>query len=341
MGRTAAPPPPAHSAMSLLSAAIEGHPILSCAAAGVVSVYIFLKIKSKTGKKPGKWRSPCATDIVPYRKGDPVWTVDPKGIGTVRVAATGIASLQPKTLNDLFAAAKALFPDKPAMKVEREGAWVTYTWSEYYSGSERVAKSLIALGLAPHDCVNIIGFNSPEWFMAQMGAILMGGKAAGVYTTNEAEACKYVAEHSEARVVFVEDAKQLTKYLSFCSDLPALKKLVMWTGSVPAAQASQYSLDWASYLALGVDVSSSAVAERSRQVLPGHCATLIYTSGTTGNPKAVMISHDNMIYESIVSMDGAPSRQLNRRRSPPPPLPSHPIPHLLSRFVGPYGYDFI
>ena len=47
--------------------------------------------------------------------------------------------------------------------------------------------------------------------MAQMGSILAGGAAAGVYTTNEASACEYVASHSDARVVFVALAPNLRK----------------------------------------------------------------------------------------------------------------------------------
>ena len=48
----------------------------------------------------------------------------------------------------------------------------------------------MATGMEQHGAANIFGFNSPEWFMAEMGAIMAGGKAAGVYTTNEPVACQ-------------------------------------------------------------------------------------------------------------------------------------------------------
>jgi long-chain-fatty-acid--CoA ligase ACSBG len=51
---------------------------------------------------------------------------------------------------------------------------------------------------------------------------------------------------------------------------------------------------WSDFLALGKDLSNDIVAEKIRKQKPGKVSTLIYTSGTTGNPKACMISHDNL-----------------------------------------------
>ncbi len=49
----------------------------------------------------------------------------------------------------------------------------------------------MSLGFAPHRSINIIGFNSAEWFIANMGAIAAGGIAAGIYTSNLPEVHTY------------------------------------------------------------------------------------------------------------------------------------------------------
>jgi long-chain-fatty-acid--CoA ligase ACSBG len=207
----------------------------------------------------------------------------------------------------MFESAKALFPSAPALKCERpvgSGNWKSWTYAEYYEQSMGIARSLLSvkMGFVAHDTVNIIGFNSPEWFQAQMGAIMAGGAAAGVYTTNEPSACEYVAVHSEAKVIFVEDAKQMAKYAGFKEQCANLKALVQWTGTCSPGSGRVLGITWDAFNELGKNVSVERVKDRSEGVKPGHCATLIYTSGTTGNPKAVMISHDNMIYETLSAM---------------------------------------
>lgn len=155
----------------------------------------------KGGPVPGKWVPPSKDEYSPYDSSHPVFVTDPKAEMHIRVAKKGSAAMAPTTISALFEAAAKMHASKEALKVERDGAWKTWTWGQYFSDAKRAAHGFMSFGLRMHDCVNIIGFNSPEWFLAQMGAILAGGKAAGVYTTNEASACKCVKESSRALLV--------------------------------------------------------------------------------------------------------------------------------------------
>ena len=140
---------------------------------------------------------------------------------------------------------------------------------------------------------------------------MAGGIAAGIYTTNGPEACKYVARHSQAVVIVVENQEQLNKILLIQHQLPALKAIVQYLGNpiLPPISISNpnspnnpnnpnKSVDidtshlmkdkrvkiysWKAFLSLGSSVAEGLLGARMKSQRPGQCCTLIYTSGTTG-----------------------------------------------------------
>jgi len=252
-------------------------------------------------------------DYSPGAEG-PAWTTDRSALHTIRLAKSGPAAMPGKTIGALFQEAVASSGDRVALTVERgaDGASVMgaevgtpteWTFQQYYAECRSVAKSYIALGVEASECVGIIGFNSPEWFMADLGCVLAGGIGAGMYTTNSPEACQYIVEHSGARVVVCENQKQVDKFLEVQKQMPKLKTIVVWSqfdkeGSNSRAEGDLKVVGWADFLALGEAVAGEKVDARMEAQQPGNCCQLIYTSGTTGKPKAVMVSHDGVIFMS-------------------------------------------
>jgi len=58
-------------------------------------------------------------------------------------------------------------------------------------------------------------------------------------------------------------------------------------------------MTWKSFMEIGKKVEDKTIMDIVAKEKPGHCILLIYTSGTTGNPKGVMLSHDNILFDSI------------------------------------------
>ena len=63
---------------------------------------------------------------------------------------------------------------------------------------------------------------------------------AGIYTTNTAEACQYVAESAKTNIIVVENDAQLQKILQVKSKLPMLKAIVQYSGDVVAPNAKGF-----------------------------------------------------------------------------------------------------
>jgi len=187
--------------------------------------------------------------------------------------------------------------DRPALKFKQGGEWRTRTWNEYREEVHKAARALIHLGVEPSSGVAIIGFNCPQWVIAHMGAVHAGGRPTGIYTTNTPEQCHYIAEHCGARVVFVENREHLAKFKEVRDRLPELRAIVMMYGD--DADPAVYS--WQTFLKLADEVPESTLLARIERQRSEDVCAYIYTSGTTGEPKAVMLTHDNVTFNPRIT----------------------------------------
>jgi len=237
------------------------------------------------------------------------WVTDLNASRPIELGEKGTPEgIEPETVVSLFQTAVQKWGDKPAIHAkDANKQWKTWTWKEYNDTAFEVARAMIHLGLKEYDVVSIMGFNCPEWFFALVGAYLAGGIGAGVYTTNNPEACKYQVGHSDTVLVFVENETQLKKFMQVRNDLPKVKAYIQWSGTVPEGVEGVYS--WDNFLKLASNVPVSEVEQRIKNQTSERCIQLIYTSGTTGRPKGVMISNDNITWtaNNVSSLFGVTS----------------------------------
>jgi long-subunit acyl-CoA synthetase (AMP-forming) len=196
------------------------------------------------------------------------------------------------TVCQFFERAALRHPARPALAAKRGGAWKTWTWAEHHDHVFRAARALVHLGVGPGHGAVIMGFNRPEWFWADLGAIHAGGVPAGIYSTMTPEQVQYIAHHCEAAVAVVENERYLETFERLRPQLPHIKAIVVMEGV--ASRGDVYA--WDDFLRLADAVPESVVRERVAALVPGQLCTLIYTSGTTGSPKAVMLSHRNITF---------------------------------------------
>jgi len=125
------------------------------------------------------------------------------------------------------------------------------------------------------------------------------GVIAGVYTTNSVDSCLHVLESSKANIVIVDDAKQMEKIREIKDKLPHLKAVVQTLP--PYAQyvkrADGY-WRWSELEEINTDDVEEEYQRRLADIAVNECCCLVYTSGTVGKPKGVMLTHDNLTWDS-------------------------------------------
>ncbi len=156
-------------------------------------------------------------------------------------------------------------PDRVAILTETE----QHTYRELRAHVGGAARALAALGVAKADRVGLLGDNSLAWVATYLGTLAAGAVAVPYSPTLRPEQVGALARATGCRVFAVQE-----------------KYRARFAGALPAGTAI---VDHAP----GDPVAGVAVDDRR------DLAALMFTSGSTGVPRAVMVSHRNIIANTV------------------------------------------
>ncbi|XP_077136816.1 long-chain-fatty-acid--CoA ligase ACSBG2-like isoform X2 [Ranitomeya variabilis] len=225
-----------------------------------------------------------------------MWTSRVDGVVTLRMEKSGPSALCSLTASQFFSEAVMRHGQKVALCVKEADKWKGITYSEYGQQSRAVAKGFLKLGLQRFHAVLILGFNSPEWFMAEMGAILAGGLAVGIDPSSTASTCLKLALDSRAQIVLVDDRNQREKILQIQDKLANLKAVVQWREPVVEPCSGAYT--WNQLLALGSELEELHLCDVTASQKPHQSCAIMYGMDDAGEAQGALISHDNVTWTS-------------------------------------------
>ena len=183
------------------------------------------------------------------------------------------------------------------------------TWQELQRQSDDVAASLVSLGIRRGNRVAIWSPNRREWLLAQFGAARIGAVLVNVDPLCEVSELEDVLNLVRCRVLILarrfqgRDLLGMLKGLAPELDrpgdrprleaqrLPHLKHVIVLSEGLTPARAERFS----DFLRRAGASSRRRLPALSAALDPDHAINIQFTSGTTGAPKAVTLSHFNIV----------------------------------------------
>jgi long-chain acyl-CoA synthetase len=209
----------------------------------------------------------------------------------------------PRTLPELFLQAVERHDRPDLMRYKAGGDWAKIPAREFREEVELAAHGLIALGIQAGDRVALLSENRPGWALADMATLSAGAWVVPIYTSLPPDEVQYILEDSGARACVVSTAPQLAKVIEVRERCPALS----WVISLePVEREEEWLLTARQLVERGREARAarpSAVEDRRAGIDPEETATILYTSGTTGRPKGVMLSHRNLVTNTIDALE--------------------------------------
>ena len=171
------------------------------------------------------------------------------------------------------------------------GKYTIYSWNDYRTAVIEIALGLADLGVAHGDIVAIQSETRAEFYLADMAIMSMGAISAGLYASYPAIDQVKNLRVCGARVLIVEDAKQMAALANAMKTNPLPIEFVLIEGKVEGARTLD-ELRVSGRQRLVAD--PEAFTKLSSRVSPEDPAILYLTSGATGEPKMGLATHGSI-----------------------------------------------
>ena len=195
-----------------------------------------------------------------------------------------------KNLIEMLEKSRQLYADRPLYGTKHDGV---YEWTTYEQFAEKVDAfrgGLASLGVSAGDKVAIICKNTEEWAVSAYATYGLSAQHIPMYETQMAKEWEYIIRDCGAKVLLAANAAVLEQTRDFPENIESLEHIVLLSGS-DAGDVKTYS----DLLKTGRENPVQVRYPESQSPMG-----MIYTSGTTGDPKGVMLSHRNLIFECEV-----------------------------------------
>lgn len=200
-------------------------------------------------------------------------------------------------LFDLIEQLQQDFPNlQDALAAKTDKEWKKYSVTEYAEIVDYLSLGLLSLGIKKDDKVVTIILNCPEWNFFDMALMQIGAIQVPIYPSISEANYRFIFNDAEAKYVIVYDDAIYAQLKPVIDDTKSVL-------DVYAIQTSQNLKNWKEIYELGKKNSTDDLTKLKSEVQPDDVATIIYTSGTTGNPKGVMLTHTNFIYNFSAASD--------------------------------------